>query len=374
MTRRELNLAIYEGKAKGVLWQPRLETWIEHHRAHNTMPARFRNMNSLEIYDALGCSPRYGEDYSLLGKCGMEWYQVPDGITRKEERTGNHTIEIIQTPEGELRTVFRDVWEQGRRVNHRIEEFAITTGQGLRALAYMVDRMHVRVNRASYDAAVKAVGDRAEPTMGVSGSGFTELIKRWAGLVGAYYLIADYPEEVELYLEAADRKEDRAIDAALQLPCRIFNFGDHATNEFTPPPILKKYMIPRWQKTAKRLHKEGRFFHSHWDGHSRLIIPFLQETGMDAVEALTPAPMGDMTLEQIKDAVQDKLVVLDLLSVIEFLPNASTKSLLEFTRKAVDMFAPKLILGISDELSAVGEIEKVEAVTEFLDKTYGLPK
>jgi len=33
-------------------------------------------------------------------------------------------------------------------------------------------------------------------------------------------------------------RHDRLLDAALELPCRIFNLGDHATNEFTPPPIL----------------------------------------------------------------------------------------------------------------------------------------
>jgi len=28
LTRRELDLAIFEGTAEGVSWQPRLETWI----------------------------------------------------------------------------------------------------------------------------------------------------------------------------------------------------------------------------------------------------------------------------------------------------------------------------------------------------------
>jgi len=31
-------------------------------------------------------------------------------------------------------------------------------------------------------------------------------------------------------------RHDRLLDAALELPCRIFNLGDHPTNEFTPPP------------------------------------------------------------------------------------------------------------------------------------------
>jgi hypothetical protein len=131
-------------------------------------------------------------------------------------------------------------------------------------------------------------------------------------------------------------------------------------------------MIPRWQRIAARLHAAGRFVHTHWDGHSRLMLPYLQETHLDGVEALTPAPMGDITLEEIKKAVGDRMVTLDLLPVIDFLPNHRTEDLLEFARRAIEMFAPRLILGISDEISEVGEIEKVEAVTELVDQVCGL--
>lgn len=37
------------------------------------------------------------------------------------------------------------------------------------------------------------------------------------------------------------------------------------------------------------------------------------------------------------------------------------------------MFAPKLILGISDEISQIGQIEKVEAISELVDEICGLP-
>jgi len=76
--------------------------------------------------------------------------------------------------------------------------------------------------------------------------------------------------------------------------------------------------------------------------------------------------------EEIKAAVGDRMVVLDLLRAIDFLPNYPVKKLLEFARRVIDMFAPRLVLGISDELSQVGEIEKVEAVTELVDKVCGL--
>lgn len=368
MTRKELNLAIFEGTAKGVLWQPRLETWIFHHLEYGTMPERFRDMEPMEIYDALGCSIRYG-----VWACA-EQFETRDDLVKIEEIHPNHTVQTIRTPLGELRTVYRDVWTNDRHTNHRIEEFPVKTVKDLAVLTNIINRQQFRVNPAAFEKEAKAVGCRAEPTVFLLGSGFTELIKNWCGLLDTYYLLNDHPVEVETYLEACDRRADRQIDVALKLPCRIFNLGDHATNEFTPPPILKKYLIPRWQRTAKRLHSAGRFVHSHWDGNARHILPFLLETHLDGVEALTPAPMGDITLEQIKKAVGDKMVVLDLLPAIDFLASHPTEKLLDFTRKVIDLFAPRLILGVSDEISQVGQIEKIEAVSELVDKICGLAK
>ena len=351
-----------------MLWQPRLETWIGHHRERETLPERLKGRSDFEIYDALGCSVRYGAG------AGVETF-IGEGVTTETRDVENHTISIIRTPAGELQTVHRNIWEDGRKVNCRIQEFPVKTVQDLHVLTDIVERQQARANPEKYREAVDAMGHRGQPAASISSSGFTDLIKGCCGLPDTYYLLHEHPAEVESYLEACDRRDDRILDEALKLPYKLFELGDHATNEFTPPPILQKYMIPRWQHIAARLHAHGRYVWSHWDGNSRHILPFLRETHLDAVEALTPEPMGDMSLEMIKQAVghgQDQIVCLDLLPVIDFLPNCTTQKLLDFARRVIDMFAPRLILGISDEISQVGEIEKVEAVSGLIDKICGL--
>jgi len=366
MTRRELNLAIFERKANAVLWQPRLETWIDHHLQHGTMPPRFRGLDNLSIYDALHCSIRYEASR------GIEPCENPADVVRTAEQDGDHYLETITTPRGSLHTLHRDIWHDGELANRRIEKYPVSTVADLRVLVDLVERTDYRANQQTFAEAAARVGHRAEPTIFLNSSGFTELIKNWCGLAGTFYLLADHPDEVAAYLEVCDRRDDRQIAAALQLPCLIFNLGDHATNEFTPPRVLEKYMLPRWQRISQRLHAAGRFVHSHWDGHAKAILPYLKDTGLDSVEALTPAPMGDITLEEIKAAVGDALVCLDLLPAIHFLPSYTLEEVVAFARKVIDMFAPRLILGISDEISQVGEIEKVEAITELVDGVCGL--
>ena len=366
MTRRELNLAIFEGTTDQVLWQPRLETWIHHHQHQGTMPARYRDLDSFGIYDALRCSVRYA------ACAGVDGYHRPDDVVYGEEQRGDRYLTTITTPSGTITTVHHDIWQDGELKNRRIEKYPVTTAADLRVVTDLVERQQYRPNLAAHLAAAEKVGHRGAPTVFLNSSGFTELIKNWCGLADTFYLLADHPAEVEAYLEACDRRDDGQIDAALQLPCRLFNLGDHATNEFTPPPILTKYLMPRWQRISARLHEHGRFVHSHWDGHSKTMLPYLKDTGLDAVEALTPAPMGDMTLDDIKAAVGDRIICLDLLPAIHFLAQYTTEEMVEFARRAIDMFAPRLILGISDEISQVGQIEKVEAITELVDEVCGL--
>ena len=366
MTRRELNLAIFERRAEGVLWQPRLETWIHDRITHDTLPDRFRGLDAIGIYDELRCSKRYGAT-------GLEHYREPGLVaTEEQQRSATEFVSTLHTPVGDLETVHTDIWEGGELRNRRINKWPIVTADDLRVWTYLLDTDQFRPNRAKYDESVARVAHRGEPTMFLSSAGITDLIKGGAGLPQTYYLLADHPAAVEACLEAYDRRDDRMIEAALQLPCRIFNLGDHTTNEFTPPPILKKYCLPRWQKISARLHAHGRFVHSHWDGHSRLLLPYLQDTGMDAVEALTPEPMGDMTLPMIKEAVGDQIICLDLLPAIHFLSQYSTAEVVEFARRVIEMFAPRLILGVSDEISQVGEIEKIEAVSQLVDSVCGL--
>ncbi|MCX7705397.1 MAG: hypothetical protein N2115_03970 [bacterium] len=366
MTRKELNLAIFEGKANSVLWQPRLETWILYHRAKGSLPEKFSGLTNLEIYDKLGCSIRYGAHAGLMYyyDCYVETFE------RKVDE--NHIEFVMRTEKGDLKTVYQVVpGGMGYGDNCRIVEFPVKTVEDLKILTYLMNHRNSAAVPELFKEAANRVGKRAEPTVFLTSTGFTDLIKVYAGLLNTYYLLSDYPSEFEEYIEACNERDMRVAKEVLKLPCRIFNLGDHTTNEFTPPPILKKYVIPRWKKISQLMSKNNRFVHSHWDGNSRLILPYLKESGLHGVEALTPVPMCDMTLEEIKEATEG-MVVLDLVPAIFFLPSFPLKELLSFTEKVIDMFAPRLILGVSDEISPPGEIERIEAISELIEKRFGL--
>ncbi|MCM8802672.1 MAG: hypothetical protein NC827_05115 [Candidatus Omnitrophica bacterium] len=362
MTRRQLNIRIFEGKADKVLWQPRLETWIYYNRKNNSLPDSFKDLSNFQIYDQLGCSVRYGV-HSGLFEYNEEPFETFERIIDE-----NHTEIVLRTKWGDLRTVYQVVKETE---NRRIVKFPVENVHQLKILTNLIRNKRYVFVKEIFNESDKRLGERGAPTIFLSSSGFTDLIKFYAGLLNTFYLLYDYPKEFEEYLDACDERDERMINEVLKSDCKIFNLGDHATNEFTPPPILEKYLLPRWQKISAILRKENRFVHSHWDGNSKLILKYIKFSGLSGIEALTPYPQCDMELSEIKQAVGDEIVVLDLIPAIFFLPSYSTDFVLDFTKKVIDMFCPKLILGVSDELPPFGEIKKIEKISEYIYKQFG---
>ena len=75
-----------------------------------------------------------------------------------------------------------------------------------------------------------------------------------------------------------------------------------------------------------------------------------------------------MTLEQVKDALGDEVFLLDGIPAVYFDTTFPVSVLQECTHKLIELFAPKLILGISDELSSRGDIERIRVVAEIVNE------
>jgi len=103
------------------------------------------------------------------------------------------------------------------------------------------------------------------------------------------------------------------------------------------------------------------------DGSLKPLLPFLRQVPWDGIEAATPVPQGDVTLEELKEAMGD-LVLLDGIPALYFLPHYPEEALVECVKRIVELFYPRLILGISDELPPDGDIERVKLVGQLVEE------
>ncbi len=74
-----------------------------------------------------------------------------------------------------------------------------------------------------------------------------------------------------------------------------------------------------------------------------------------------------MTLEEILAGLGNDMVLVDGLPAILFDEIYPVSMLEEYTHRLIEMFAPRLVLGISDEISSTGDIERVRVVGKIVD-------
>lgn len=223
-------------------------------------------------------------------------------------------------------------------------------------------------NSLNASSIIGEFGDLGSPTIFLPRVNIQDLYINKMGIEQTVYALCDYPATVEAYFKALDDCHECLIGIVNSSPIDIINFGDNLHCGTLPVGLFKKYVLPSYQRRCASLHKAGKFVSSHWDGDTKTLLPFAKETGLDAIEAITPKPQGDVTLEEIKAALGDDLFLLDGIPAILFNDYYSVDELESCTKRIIDLFAPKLILGISDELSSVGQIERVGIVLDLVDR------
>lgn len=358
MTFRERQNATFRGDPLDrVLWQPRLEHWYRINKAQGTLPERYRNMTDLQVYDDLNCSMRA---YHLFNPClriipgddfKVETFEEPD-----------RTITIWHTSKGTL----RQVQQRTSQAYHRVE-YPVKTPDDMRIMEHILRSQRVEFDWDAFRRADETLGDRGAPTMYLPRVNIQRLYIDLMGFEPTLLALHDWPDAVERLIRTIDETDEEILRVVAQCPIEHINFGDNVDCDMLPPPLLKKYVLPAYQRRNEILHAAGKFTHAHFDGKFKTLMPYFHDTGCDGFEALTPLPQGDVELEEMKKALGDDLILLDGIPATDFLPEFTYDELEERTLKILDLFAPRLILGVSDEPSPPADIEKIRFVSEIVE-------
>ena len=122
-----------------------------------------------------------------------------------------------------------------------------------------------------------------------------------------------------------------------------------------------------WLSWLRAYYTQHTYELNHQHHPNSLLLPYLIDVPFDGLEALTAKPQGDVTLEEIKEAIGNK-ILLDGIPSILFLPEYSDDYVRQYSQKVLEIFSPNLILGVSDELSPNGDIKKIEMIANMVKK------
>jgi len=345
-----------------IVWQPRLEHWYNINKQSGTLPRRYRGMTLLDLYRDLNCSKR---SYDLFNDC-FKWSLVDD-VRETIEPLVDGWRRIWHTPKGNLTAIFK--WTEESVL---CKEFPVKSVADLPALECYLRARRVRFDHRLFDERDKLLGDLGAPTTWRRALPTQLFFIEYMGFESTIFALHEHRATMEHAFAVIRETGEQHFDAIDQSPIRVVNLGDNVDAFMLSPPHFEKYALSYYRHLSCRCHRAGKFLHAHWDGALRTLLPYAGRCGFDGLEALTPLPQGDVSLEEIREALPERMILIDGIPATHFLPQTSYKELESFTLKILDLFAPNLILGISDELPPPGDIEKVRLVSEIV-ATYPVP-
>ncbi len=350
-----MNLRVFQGKPiPNVFFQPRFEPWFDWHTQFGSLPPELEDASLRDVYDRLNASMRTVHYYT--GQPSPIEVQYSGNVRITETREGDLRQRRFETPYGPLFETERlTVDRTWRTVN-----FLAKRPSDLPGLRWLVGERSYHFNVDNFEVGAAYIGDRGVPQFWVPKSPYLALAQQLMKYEDFIYALADETGMTEEIMAAIDASYDdlyEELTGSGRLD--ILNFGENIAMAYLSLDYFKRYLLPWYEKRAGQLADAGIYTHIHIDGNFRPLLPYLADLPFDGLEALTPEPQGDVTLEEIKAHIGDK-VLLDGIPAVLFLRHHPRAQLEACVERLVALFHPRLVLGISDELPEAGDAESFD--------------
>ncbi len=351
---------VFNESAGKIIWQPRIGCWYDDKIfAGDSLPKLYDGKTIHEVYRILECSARLYEFNSCFTR-------IENPQVMQSKRELNYTdLEITyETPVGKQVEIQRYTPSSSRFIHLKWE---VETEDELKVAAWREENSTWAWNQQLYNKLKQEIGDLGAPTMYMPRMNVQSLYIDKMGIENGIFAMLDWPDTTQAYFHALHESHDRLIDIINDSPIEIINFGENVHAATLPPDLFLKHHLPECQHRCERLHNAGKFVSSHWDGDCGPLLKYARETGLDGIEAITPRPQGDVTLEQVKEALGNEIFLIDGIPAIYFDEIFPIDVLVECTENIIDLFAPQLVLGISDEISSTGDIERIRIISDIVN-------
>ena len=150
------------------------------------------------------------------------------------------------------------------------------------------------------------------------------------------YAQIDSPEILDEWFELDMAHGTRAVELALAARPDYLLFGGSGTITMASPSLAAKYAIPALKKWSRMARDAGVPTMLHSCGKERILVDMLAEdTDVNCVNPLEPAPMGDVDLAELKQAHGGRLALMGNLHTTDVMLRGSVQDVRRESLKAI---------------------------------------
>lgn len=364
MNQRERVLAILNGqKPDRVPWFGDLDYWATALIGRGQKPLDFKQSDAyLDWHRDLGVG-FYLQGYFPF-RASTEACRVQDW------NDGNLRRRRIETPCGTLNETW--TWLPDSFAEAPTEHL-IKSATDLRAYRYFHEDIRYEPD---YDFAMRRreqVGDLGVVLCYLPKSPLMQLVALDAGVTTVFEMYSDAPEEFRATMEVLRRSHDVAAGVAVASPAEVLMIPENLSSECVGRTFYEMFMRDYEETWATRIREAGKHSCIHLDGTMKGLLREVCSTSLTFIEALTPAPAGDLEIEKWAEWAGDSRTVLwggipgvfftELVSDQDF--DAHVHRVLEVMRSE-----PRYVLGVADQVPPGGLERRVRRVRELVEE-YG---
>ena len=277
-----------------------------------------------------------------------------DGIDKV--RTTHHT------PVGDLFEVSRPAGFTSWNVSRLFK-----SPQDYRPLLFLIQDEQYRPNYEEFAEARRRKGEDVILRAALGGTPLHTIMIHWMGLETFATEWVERRDEIERLVSAWVEKKRELYELVARSPASHANYGGNEVPEVMGVERFEEYVLPLYKEAAEVFHRHGKLLGSHLDGNNRPWAHLVAESGLDYVEAFTPAPDTDMTLAEALTAWPDKVLWINFPSSIHV---ASIERIEEVTRDLIDEAGDtnRLIIGITEDIPEDRWQENLLAISRVIDR------
>lgn len=353
-------------RAEEIVWTADLSYWLTARKRDGVAdPAWDTEEGYLKFHFDLGVMPYYYYEKFWLAQPSY------DSSVQIETRVeGEHTVTHIRTPRGELVEVsqYLPLSYSTGIVKHFVESEA-----DLDVLLDILER------RTLVPACLEDYAERRElwrrydgfPCLGLPRSPLASLAVEWAGMVNLAYLIADCPSKVEAALGVMAEQLEPIIKAVCDVAPPLVHFPDNLSSA-NLTGWYDRYLAPHHRHWVERLHAAGVACAVHLDGTVRGLLPKLVSSGFDAIEAVTPKPVGDLDVAEMDQLAGDRVILWGGVPGAMFAPPYTWEDMEAHVRHVLDTWRGRpFVLGVADQVPPDGNIEFCRRIADLVRSCSG---
>ena len=291
------------------------------------------------------------------------------GVVYEEAEEGDTRTMSYKTRMGDISSVQKYLPQS---FSWAYEQHFVKDIESLRVMLHVFEQSEYEENYQEYSRIARMWGDHGIATAipPISVSPFQKLLARWAGIEKTVELYMDNTGEFDEIMERIERTEDSAFDIISRSPSVYVEFAENLSSDITGRNFFERYNKPCYQRRIGQLHDAGKYAGIHIDGLLGACLPLLEDCGFDVAEAVTPAPLGDVAVEDLRKVAGKGIVVWGGIPGALFSGLYSEEVFEAHVEKVLSTFRddPRFVLGVADQVPPDGMVSRVKKVREMVER------